>query len=196
MISAIKLATAKKPSRNGNTRYANFDLDDPSGIVRCIAWPEDYARFEDVIKTENVVFVAGKVDRRGREPNLIVNRIYTLDQADREFTAQVAIKFERGIHTSDDVDRVRLILSRYPGSTNVILVVDSFVDQLRTSQSEQSAADAASVNRLRYVMTTGTECQVNVGPEFISALSETIGESHFDLKAAKARKPSAGSIGR
>ncbi|MBL8814699.1 MAG: DNA polymerase III subunit alpha [Planctomyces sp.] len=196
MISAIKLATAKKPSRNGNTRYANFDLDDPTGIVRCIAWPEDYARFEDIIKTENVVFVAGKVDRRGREPNLIVNRIYTLDQADREFTAQVAIKFERGIHTSDDVDRVRLILSRYPGSTNVILVVDSFVDQQRISQSEQSSADDASVNRLRYVMTTGTECQVNVGPEFISALSETIGESHFDLKAAKARKPSAGSIGR
>ena len=52
MISSIKLATAKKTSRNGHTRYANFDLEDPTGIIRCIAWPEDFARYEDVIKTE------------------------------------------------------------------------------------------------------------------------------------------------
>ena len=115
MISSIKLATAKKSSRNGHNRYANFDLEDSSGIMRCIAWPEDYARYEELIRTENVIIVAGKVDRRSREPNLVVNRIYTLDQADKEFTAQVAIKFEKGLHSSDDIQRVRNVVSRFPG---------------------------------------------------------------------------------
>ncbi|MCA9060106.1 MAG: DNA polymerase III subunit alpha, partial [Planctomycetaceae bacterium] len=193
MISSIKLATSKKPSRNGNSRYANFDLDDPSGIVRCIAWPDDYSRYEEVIKTENVVFVAGRVDRRGREPNVIVNRILTLDQADKEFTAQVAIKFERGLHTNNDVERVRSILQRFPGSTDVILVVDSFTDEGRPETAvkrteAQEPAAVGAVNRLRYILAASSECKVSVGPEFLRELSDAVGDTHFDLKAAKQRR--------
>lgn len=199
MISAVKLATAKKPSRNGNTRYANFDLEDSSGVIRCIAWPEDYARFEELIRTENVVIVAGKVDRRGREPNLIVNRILTLDQADREFTSQVAIKFERGLHTAADVDRVRLLVSRFPGSTQVVIVVDSWAEapaQNITATPADGDPDSSAPPRLRYVLTTPTECHVSVGPEFVQALAETVGETHFDLKAARPRKAAPGGNGR
>jgi hypothetical protein len=35
-----------------------------------------------------------------------------------------------------------------------------------------------------------------VGPEFLTALSEVVGESNYDLKAAKTRKPSGQGIGR
>ena len=201
MISAIKLATAKKTSRNGHTRYANFDLEDPTGIIRCIAWPEDYARYEEVIRTENVVIVAGKVDRRGREPNLVVNRILTLDQADKEFTAQVAIKFENGLHSVEDIHRVRMLLSRYPGPTDVILLVDSAAEPTarqsdKAQEPETAPAEAALGSRLRYVLTTGNDCRVSVGPEFLTALAEVVGESNFDLKAAKTRKPSGQSVGR
>jgi DNA polymerase III subunit alpha len=202
MISSIKMANAKKASRNGHTKYANFDFEDSTGVVRCIAWPDDYSRFEEQIRLENVVLIAGKVDRRSREPNLIVNRILTLDQADKEFTAQVAIKFERGLHTHEHVNRVRQVLSRFPGNTNVVLVVDSFAekngDAAHPSSDSASGADSdqQSHRRLRYVLTTGTDCQVAVGPEFIAALTDVVGESCFDLKASKARKTGGGSIGR
>ncbi len=214
MISSIKLATAKKSSRNGHNRYANFDLEDSSGIIRCIAWPEDYARYEELIKTENVIIVAGKVDRRSREPNLVVNRIYTLDQADKEFTAQVAIKFEKGMHSRDDVQRVRNVVSRFPGSTEVILIVDSFAENQRNgiskngnghasgnghgieSESSDDNAESAPVSRMRYILTTGNDCKVNIGPEFLQALADIVGEDNYDLKAAKTKKPSGQSIGR
>jgi DNA polymerase-3 subunit alpha len=195
MISSIKLATAKKTSRNGHTRYANFDLEDPSGIVRCIAWPEDYARYEDVIKAENVIIAAGKVDRRSREPNLVINRIYTLDQADKEFTTQVAIKLEQGRHSADDIRRVRSLISQYPGSTDVVLIVDS------TSPSPTPAAGGAEVpaessGRLRYLLTTGSDCRVNIGPDFLNALSDAIGSGNFDLKSSKSKRPGSTSVGR
>jgi DNA polymerase-3 subunit alpha len=211
MISAIKLANAKKPSRNGNTKYANFDLEDPSGIMRCIAWPEDYARYEELIKAESVIIVAGKVDRRGREPNLVVNRIYTLDQADKEFTSQVAIKFEKGLHSHEDVQRVRNVISRFPGSTDVILLVDSWADQIRNLNStgngngdddsngtgdEKADNGTGAGSRLRYILTTSNECKVNIGPELLNALAEIVGEENYDLKATKSRKPSGQSVGR
>ena len=216
MISSIKIATAKKASRNGNTRYANFDLEDPSGIIRCIAWSDDYARYEELIKSENVIIVAGKVDRRSREPNLVVNRIYTLDQADKEFTSQVAIKFEKGLHSPDDIQRVRNVISRYPGSTDVILIVDSFAENARNGNTtakngngngnnaehgttEGAAADDVSDtvgSRLRYILTTGNDCKVNVGPELLQSLAEIVGEGNFDLKATRSKKSSGQSVGR
>ena len=157
-----------------------------------------------------MIIVAGKVDRRSREPNLVVNRIYTLDQADKEFTAQVAIKFEKGLHSSEDIQRVRSVVSRFPGSTEVILIVDSFAENVRGSRSMSGNEDAdsngrgdsdeqaegSSVSRLRYILTTGNDCKVNIGPEFLQALAEVVGDDNYDLKAAKSKRPSGQSIGR
>ncbi len=197
MISSIKLATAKKTSRNGHTRFANFDLEDSTGIVRCIAWPGDYARYEGLITPENIILVAGKVDRRGREPNLIVNRLLTMDQAAKEFTTQIAIKFERGLHTLNDVERVRGILSRFPGATDVVVLVDSARSEDEPTITTTSTADSRiGHNRLRYIMTTGTDCRVNIGREFLQELTDAIGDNHFELKAAKPRRARSGSQGR
>lgn len=213
MIGSIKIATAKKTNANGLNKYANFDLEDPTAIVRCIAWPSDYDRFKEIIKVENIVVVQGKVDRRGREPNIVCNRILTLDQADREFTTQVAIKFDRGLHSLDDVENVRKVLSRFPGSTDVVLVVDS-VDPAAENGHQGSSLNETSPGggtatavaesttitsesgRVRYILTTAKDCQVTVGPEFQQALKDAIGEEFYELKAAKTSNGGGGSVGR
>ncbi len=180
MVGSIKTATSKKPTASGQNRYANFDLEDPSGIVRCIAWAANYARYEGLIKTDNITVVQGRVDRRGREPNLIVNRMFSLDDADREFTTQVAIKFEQGLHTRNDIETVYRVIQKHPGSTGVILVVDS----REPADDNTSDSDVAS-GRLRYILTTGTGCDVNVSPEFRRELLESIGEQYFEFKVGK-----------
>ncbi len=176
MVGAIKIATSKKANANGQNRYANFDLEDPTGIVRCIAWPADYSRYKSLIKPESIIVVQGRVDRRGREPNLIVNRMFSLDDADREFTTQVAIKFEQGIHTRDDIETVHRVIQKYPGSTGVILVVDS---------TDPEAVSGDGGGRLRYILTTTANCEVSVSPDFRQDLTDTIGEQCFEFKVGK-----------
>ncbi|MEZ6130726.1 MAG: DNA polymerase III subunit alpha [Planctomycetaceae bacterium] len=212
MIGSIKIATSKKTNANGQNKFANFDMEDATGIIRCIAWTSDYERFKDLIRAENIVIIQGKVDRRQREPNIVVNRMLTLDQADKEFTSQVAIKFDRALHTLDDVESVRRILSRYPGSTDVVLVVDSFDSSTGSASTEQtpghdiaaagSAAtavlaepesDTIPANRIRFILTTGKECQVSVGPEFQQALRDTIGDGYFELKSSVPSSSGGGS---
>src|SRR5690606_22310361 len=107
MISSIKKATTKNPSRNGNSKYVNFDLEDSQGVVRCIMWPDDYAIAGEKVQQDSIVVVKGRVDSRGREPNIIVNKLMTLAEAEKEFTKQVAIFFQRGLHSEDDMKRVR-----------------------------------------------------------------------------------------
>lgn len=175
MISSIKRATTKKPSRNGHSRYVNFDFEDPQGIVRCIMWPEQFARQGDRVVPETLCFVKGKVDRQRREPNVIVDQILTPDEADREFTSQLAVKFQRGMHTEQDMIRVRDVLNKYPGRTAVVIVVDS-ADEIDPS------------NRFRYILSTRNDLRVSCGAELREGLHEILGEENVQFHAVPKKK--------
>ncbi len=175
MIGSIKKAATKKPSRNGHSRYVNFDLEDSNGSVRCIMWPEDYARLGDKVFPEAICFIKGKVDRRGREPNVIVNQLLTLEEAEKEFTRQVAIKFQRGLHTEKDIVRASEVLKQFPGRTEVIIIVDT-IDQENDG------------NRLRYIMATPNDVRVSCSSELQDALAAAIGREHFEFHSAPQKK--------
>ena len=129
MISAIKRATTKNPSRNGNSKYVNFDLEDPHGVVRCILWPDDFARYQEMVVPQEICIIQGRVDRRGREPNIIVNKLMTVEAAQKQMTQHLALKFRHGYHTEADMKKVRQILDRFPGQTNVIIVIETLDEQ-------------------------------------------------------------------
>jgi DNA polymerase-3 subunit alpha len=184
MVSSIKKAQTKKPSRNGNTRYVNFDFEDPHGMVRCILWPEEFARMGHLVELDAICFIKGRVDRRGREPNLIVNQIMTLDEAEKTFTDRLAIKFQNGLHDEKDMIRVRDILNRHPGLADVILLVDT-------------PDDSAKGRSLRYVMQVPNSMRVACNAELRSELAAALGENHFRFHAAPVKKNGNGSnVGR
>ncbi len=175
MINAVKMAATKKPSKNGKTRYANFDFEDVRGIVRCICWPEDYARHEEEIKPETICFLRGRVDRRGREPNLIVNEIVSIEDAKRKFTEQVAIKFQNGLHGDQDLMRVHDVLKRHPGRCEVVLVVESVNQQDRSRP-------------VRYVLSTPPELRVSGDPQVAAELQEVVGQANVRMHGSGRRR--------
>ncbi len=175
MISSIKRAKTKNPSRNGHSMYANFDLEDPFGVIRCIIWPEQFARQGHKVKQDAICFVKGRVDRSRREPNIIVDQILTPDEAFREFTGLLALRFQRGLHTQQDMQSVREILRRHPGRTEVRVLVDS------VDESDPEA-------RLRYVMSVPNGLCVSCGPELRADLSRVLGQENFRLHAARPKK--------
>jgi DNA polymerase-3 subunit alpha len=196
MIGAIKKAQTKKPSRNGNSKYVNFDLEDAHGVVRCILWPDDFAREGEKIKAEAIVVVKGRTDARGREPNLIVNKIMTLDDAAKEYTRQVAIKFVRGYHTEEDMKRVRDVLSRFPGKTPVVLVLETWPengakgaaanggeDGSENAFSADAVAGAGS-NRLRAYLTTSQH--VSARGELRTELVNILGQNSLRFQTESA----------
>jgi len=179
MISSIKPASTKKPSRNGHTKYANFDFEDSSGIVRCIIWPEDYARDGEKVKKDTIAIIKGRVDRRGREPNVIVNQLLTLEDAEKQFTRHLAIKFRRGVHSDHDVARTREILGKYPGKTSVVVFAES--------------VDSENPNgKLLYTMMPPSELKVSCNNELQEALTAVLGRDNFKFQAEVQKKKAAG----
>lgn len=122
MIVALRLMNTKK-ARNGNTRYLRCRLEDITGSVECVMWPEDYARYKDDIKEDYICFTRGTVDRTREEPSLILTKLLTMDQAQRELTKGLHVMFSMGTHGSEEVDAVARILQRARGSCPVFITV-------------------------------------------------------------------------
>ncbi|WP_437185599.1 DNA polymerase III subunit alpha [Planctomicrobium sp. SH668] len=162
MISSIKKAQTKNPSRNGNSKYVNFDLEDSTGVVRCIMWPDDFANEGEKVQQDTVVIVKGRVDCRGREPNIILNKLMTITEAEKEFTKQIIIYLKKGYHAEEEVKRTRETLSRFPGKTPVVVVVNTTDPDAEAAQSVDSTESieepivAATIkrNRLQAILST------------------------------------------
>ena len=125
MISSIKLAITKNSKPGQPNKYANFDLEDVDGSVRCILWPDSYATSGHMIVADAIVLLRGAVDRRGGgdDVNLIVNEVIPVDQADAKFTSGIRVFVDIEQHSDDAFTKLRDILRGYPGQREVIVAL-------------------------------------------------------------------------
>jgi DNA polymerase-3 subunit alpha len=177
MMAAIKLSQTKNPRPGAtHTKYAMFDLEDMTGLVRCILWPEEYANFGTLVESDAIRVVRGVIDRRpgSEETNLIVNELIPLEDMAGRFTKGVVIRIDEGQHTREDVVRLREILRGYPGTCDLQFVV--------------LLADGSKV-----FMRTDT-LRVALDPEMLRRVDELLGAGNLRLQAAPP-KPAAAPRG-
>ncbi len=125
MISSIKLANTKNPKPGASSRYANFDLEDVQGAVRCICWPDGYEKVGHLIQPESVVIMRATVDKRGGsdDVNLLANEIIPIAEAETRFTAGLRIHVDQERHAEELLGRLNEVLRGYPGSMDVLVAL-------------------------------------------------------------------------
>ena len=147
MLTGIRYGNTKN-ARNGNSRYARFKLEDFTGTVECVMWPDDYVRFKDLMKDDLTCFVAASVERSREEPGLVVQRLLTPEQARQERTTGVVIRFTLGKHERRDLEAVAGILRRSRGSCPVFVeVVDGGDKRTMMKASEEFRIDPKTLPR-------------------------------------------------
>ncbi|MFO0942745.1 MAG: DNA polymerase III subunit alpha [Pirellulales bacterium] len=158
MISSIKLANTRDPKPGQSSRYANFDLEDMDGAVRCICWPSSFDQYGHLILPEAVVIMRATVEKRGEdEVNLLANEIIPIDEADERFTAGLRIHLDQQKHSEEMVLKIHEILRGYPGSMEVSLLAS-----LETGEQVQM-----SVKKHRVALTPELRGRLNdlLGPD-------------------------------
>src|SRR5262249_35780888 len=122
VLSQILLMNTKK-ARNGNTRYARCKLEDLTAAADCVMWPDDYLRHKDDFVEDRVCFVRGSVDRTREEPGLILTRIMSVEQAQRELTKGLVLSLRLDVHEPDIIDAIGRMLERARGTCPVFLAI-------------------------------------------------------------------------
>lgn len=167
MISSIKLAHTKNPKPGAPSKYANFDLEDMQGSIRCIVWPKGFVDCGDKIEADAVVLAKGKVDRRGGgdEANLIVDELIPLAEFDTRYTHGMRIRLAESDHDAETMARLREIIRGYPGKQELL-----FSMQLNEGEVVHLKSD---------------KYRVEISQEMRSRIDDLIGAGHYKLLMSK-----------
>jgi DNA polymerase-3 subunit alpha len=155
MMTVVRYLHTKR-ARNGNTRYARFRLEDFTGNIECVCWPDDFLRYKDNIREDHICFVRGMVERTREEPGLIITRVLSIEQAERELSRGLVVRLDLADHMPDQINAVAGVLRRTPGSCPVYLqIVDQSGKRLMLKTSEDFRINPATVSTSELEMLLG-----------------------------------------
>jgi DNA polymerase-3 subunit alpha len=119
MLSRIRFTLTKK-----GERMAFMNLEDLSGRCDSVIFPSDLARYEPLIRDEEVVFVRGKLDLRRETPSIIIGEIVPLAQAPLRLTESVTLRLDAAHQEPTHLEGLRGVLIRHHGNTGVYLDIE------------------------------------------------------------------------
>jgi DNA polymerase-3 subunit alpha len=123
MLTLVRVMSYKKPQRNGNTRYGRCKVEDLTGAVESLMWGDEFSRFKDVFKEDELVVVRGNVEKKTDEPVLRMTRLLTLEQAQLELAKELHLLVRVERHSPVDVDALAGVLRRTPGPCPVLVTI-------------------------------------------------------------------------
>jgi DNA polymerase-3 subunit alpha len=178
-LAALKYSQTKNPRPDKPSKYVMFDLEDTSGVVRCILWPDDYVTHGHLVAADAILAVRGSVDRRpgSDEANLVVNELIPLDELAGRYTRGMAIRISEEQHPAEAVQHVYEIVRGYPGKCALQLVLQ--------------LADGSKV----HLKTNSVAVELN--PELRTRLDDLLGPGNVKLLASPPKlQPSRPANGR
>jgi DNA polymerase III subunit alpha len=120
MLTGVRFMNSKN-ARNGNSRYVMCQIEDFTGSTKCVMWPDDLARHKDEVHPDRICFIKATVNKNRPDAVLVMSRILSIEQAQRELTKGLWLQMSLGAHEPPVVDAVARVLQRSPGSCPVFL---------------------------------------------------------------------------
>ncbi|MEE2907634.1 MAG: DNA polymerase III subunit alpha [Planctomycetota bacterium] len=90
LISQVRHITVNK-GRSAGSRMAVVELQDRLGSIEAVIFAETFAAYGDMVQVNSVVLASARVDERNGETQLIIERLYTPDQASHFLTECVEL---------------------------------------------------------------------------------------------------------
>ena len=124
VVTAMRLKNTKK-----GDRYASFQLEDKTGFIEVIVWPETYKRCGETLVSDDPILVAGKMDIGEERVQIIANEIIPLEEASRRLPparkrdngGRVHVYLRGAVFTPDELAQLHETLRRHPGTSPVSL---------------------------------------------------------------------------
>jgi DNA polymerase-3 subunit alpha len=153
MLTGIRYQNTKN-ARNGNSRYVRCKLEDLTGTVECIMWPDDFVKHSDQFQEDRACFVKGAVDTRARdEPGLVLRRVMSIDQAKKEMAKSargLAIQIVMSEHSHSTISGLAQVLQTSRGACPVFLeVCDPGGNKARLRAGQEFSVNPTSVDVAR-----------------------------------------------
>jgi DNA polymerase-3 subunit alpha len=124
VVSALRLRNTKK-----GDRYGSFNLEDKTGFIEVITWPEIYKRCADLLNADDPIYVKGKMEVGEERIQVIASEVTALSDAAKNpknavpnnAGDKIDLYVREDEVSADELVRLRDTLLDYPGRHTVYL---------------------------------------------------------------------------
>jgi DNA polymerase-3 subunit alpha len=158
MLTQVRFMNTKRPGRNGHSRYVRCNLEEFTGSIECMMWPDDFMRNKDEFAEDRIVFVKGVVELRSEQPKLVLTRVFGLEAARCELTRSLILTIPLVESPPSLMDQLARELKRTPGTCVVwlnVLDADGRRAVLRAGDGFRINPAAIDLNRLESLLGAG-----------------------------------------
>jgi DNA polymerase-3 subunit alpha len=105
-----------------NNQMAFFKLDCLGGQAEILAFSDTFAKYKELIKNDNVVFITGKPtdETDFSDLKMIADEIITVDKAREIYSKNVNIRIEPGEMSPADVDALLTMAKNHKGGCGLM----------------------------------------------------------------------------
>ncbi|MDB5350192.1 MAG: DNA-directed polymerase PolC [Planctomycetota bacterium] len=163
MISGLTVRNVQK-SRSGLTRMAKLSFEDLSGSTPAMLWPEEFAKNEDKLKDDAIVFIKGTISRMRDPAEVIINRVIPIEQAAAELSRGVVVSLRKGAVGPADFEKLHRHMKNRTGNLEVYLELLSPVEGVR-----------------RAIYKVGSGLKIRHDEKLVADLESTVGSGNVRL---------------
>ncbi|MCX5655475.1 MAG: OB-fold nucleic acid binding domain-containing protein, partial [Planctomycetota bacterium] len=124
LVKSVRVLITKT-GKNAGSKMAIFDLEDLAGTCGCVAFPRDYAKVQNILVPDAVVFVRGQVDRQREAPQVRTSEIIDLAEGQRRFSKAVVIRLLDQTLTDELMTALRETVAAHPGPMPLYIELQS-----------------------------------------------------------------------
>jgi len=124
-LGGIIVELATKTTKKGD-RFALFRLEDQYGAVKVVCWPEQFNKYKNLLQSDEVVLVRGRLELSDEGgATIVVQEIHQLERARSSAARAIVIKMPERSVTADGLAFLGDLVSRHQGSASVLLQVET-----------------------------------------------------------------------
>ncbi|MBN2033257.1 MAG: DNA polymerase III subunit alpha, partial [Deltaproteobacteria bacterium] len=114
VIETLKIKKTKK-----GDRMAVLTLEDQTGSIEVVVFPETFNRYSPLLKSDEPLLVTGTAEVDESAVKIISQEIKTLEKVGREAVRLIEMALPRAVISRKVLEEIKDILFRYPGESSV-----------------------------------------------------------------------------
>jgi DNA polymerase-3 subunit alpha len=119
-VAALIVGTRPMRSKKG-ARWAIFTIQDMTGVQELLAFPESFARLEQVLKPGNPLLLKARVQVEEAGTRLSLQEARRLEEiAERPATDEFRVRLEMRLLSEDVLEQLEKLLAGSPGACQVV----------------------------------------------------------------------------
>jgi DNA polymerase-3 subunit alpha len=160
VAAGVYLAEVKTIRTKKGDAMAFATFSDSSGEMEAVIFPEVYKRHMKHVKQGEILLAAGHVEERNNQAQFIVKNLIPAENLEIKDKKTLYLKVTAALHDPVPLNKLKSILKRYPGETDVILYYEKH----------------------RRTMKLGGDSRVNPDERCLQELMSLLGEQCVKLK--------------